>query len=116
MAVGVKIIGLGGAIEVQFKCTGCTFRNVTFKSSLLVEQSRRTVVGLALCVAFIISGRMYADYFKTLSKALGIATVTKKNFYYVIKLMYPAVKELLDGTTEDAKEYTKGKDKDKLGS
>ena len=67
----VKIKGLGGGLEVRFSCSDCTFRNVVFRSSLFVEQSRRTVVSMALCVAFILGGKMYSDYFKMLNKFLG---------------------------------------------
>ena len=113
---GIKIKGLGGGLEVKFSCTDCTFRNVTFRSSLFVEQSRRTTVSLALCVAFIISGQMYGDYFKLLNKSLGVKTITKNNFFSVVKDMYPVVKTLLDDATNEARDYTKEKDPSTLGS
>ena len=41
-------------------------RNVNFYGSALVEGFRRTVVGLALAVAFFITGLGYAKFSRTL--------------------------------------------------
>ena len=43
---------LGGTINLHFRCNGCELRSVSFQRSSLVEGSKRTVVGLALVVAF----------------------------------------------------------------
>ena len=53
-------------------------RSKTFQGSLQVEGSKRTVVGLALTVAFIISGRGFAKFNKTLNQYLGISALSKQ--------------------------------------
>ena len=40
-------------MNVVFVCNGCTSRTVKFCGSALVEGSKRTVVGLALALAFL---------------------------------------------------------------
>lgn len=52
MVTKVEPTGLGGSLNVTFLCNGCQLRAVNFNGSALVEGSRRTVVGLALAVAF----------------------------------------------------------------
>ena len=64
--VNVKLVGLGGAAIIKFACTGCSNRNLAFHSSVNVALSKRTVVSLALQVAFVISGCAYAQYSKVL--------------------------------------------------
>jgi len=48
--------GLGGSLNVTFVCNSCCFRNLKFEGSAHVEGSKRTVVALALGVAFLITG------------------------------------------------------------
>ena len=45
--------GLGCSLDITFTCNGCDLRTVNFNRSALVEGLRRTVVGLALAVAFL---------------------------------------------------------------
>ena len=73
-------------------------------SDILVEGQRRHVTSLAACVAFICAGQTFAVYDKVLGKYLGMNSLTKNNFYEVIKLMHPVVKEILDEMTEAAKD------------
>lgn len=61
----VETVGLGGAINITFACSGCQLRSVNFQGSSMVEASRRTVVGLALAVAFIVSGHGFSKFNKT---------------------------------------------------
>ena len=49
----VEPTGLGGCTNVTFACNGCKLRTVNFCGSALVKGSKRTVVGLALAVAFL---------------------------------------------------------------
>jgi len=59
------------------------------------EGSKRTVVGLALAVAFIISGQGFAKFNKTLNQYLGISALSKQRYYEVIKRMYPHITGIL---------------------
>ena len=113
--------GKGGAVEVTFKCNGCTKKKecekaVTFNSSVQVFQSRRLVTTLALMVAFVASGFMYADINKVLALGLGVAVITERNFYNVIQLMYAPVTELLEEQLEEAKEDMKAMSPEEIGS
>ena len=73
--------GLGGAIKIVIACNGCKMRTLTFDSSPLVESSRRTMVGLALQVAFYASGCTHMQYYCTLRQFLGVSAVTCKPYY-----------------------------------
>lgn len=55
MLAKVEANGQGGSLNATFTCDSCSLRTVNFQGSALVEGSRRTVVGLALAVAFFIS-------------------------------------------------------------
>lgn len=52
MPCRVERTHLGGTINVHFKCSGCEIQSVSFQGPSFVEGSKRTVVGLALGVAF----------------------------------------------------------------
>ena len=60
---------------------------------------RHTVVSLALRLAAFISGIGFAGYHKLLKRHLGMHAVTDKNFYEVIEMAYPHVKDILDEIT-----------------
>ena len=55
----VKLTGLGGAVDIDYDCTGCSECRLTFSSSALCEASGQNVVRLALQVAFIAAGCSY---------------------------------------------------------
>ena len=116
MVAKVEPIGLGGAINVVFACNGCELRTVNFCGSALVEGSKRTVVGLALAVAFFITGHGYAKFSKTLRQCLGISCISKNPFYETIKLVYPAITEILNGMCDEEKDKMKEVDTGELGS
>ena len=103
--------GLGGAIKMVIACNGCKMRSLTFDSSPLVESSRRTMVGLALQVAFYASGCTHMQYYRTLRQFLGVSAVTCKPFYDMIKLVYPCVLDMIQEMCDESKE-----DMYKLGS
>ena len=112
----IETVGLGGTLSVSFKCNGCDSWSVTFEGSAHVEGSRRTVVGLALAVAFIVTGHGFAKFSKTLNQCLGISALSKNRFYEVIKLIYPLIYDILNEMCEDEKENMKRKDEETLGS
>ena len=85
--VRVMCEGLGGGLKVEIACNGCKIRRLTFDSSPMVESSRRTIVSLALQVAFYASGCTHAQYYRILKQSLGIQAVTCKPFYEMIKLV-----------------------------
>ena len=82
-------------------------RAVSFQGSSLVEGSKRTVVGLALGVAFFLTGHGFANFERTLKQCLGISCVTKNRYYDIIKLAYPHLKAILDGMCDEEKEKMK---------
>ena len=105
--VSITLTGLGGSVEVQYDCTGCTQRRVSFSSSAHHEASKQTVLGLTLQVAFIAAGSNYAQYQKVLGHALGMFAVSPWQFYETLKCMYPHVKSMLDTQCELAKKAMK---------
>lgn len=60
--------GLGGSLNATFVCNGYKSRKLQFQGAALVEGSRRTVVGLALSVAFLLSGCGFAKFDRTLKQ------------------------------------------------
>ena len=78
--VGMRVFGLGGAIDIRLACTGCTDRVLTFPSSAQVPLSNRAVVSIALQVAFIAAGCAHAQYSKVLKQSLGMSAVSKDVF------------------------------------
>ena len=112
----VEQVGLGGSLNAVFMCNSCILRTVNFQGSALVEGSKRTVVGLALGVAFFISGHGFAKFEKTLKQFLGISCVSKKKYYDIVKLVYPHISAILDEMCEEKKNRMKEKDGAVLGS
>ena len=80
-----------------------------------MQGSERTVVGLALGVAFFISGHGFAKFERTL-KFLGISCVSKNRYYDIIKLVYPHITAILHAMCEEEKNRMKEKDAAVLGS
>lgn len=80
MVAKVETIGLGGTLKIAFSCNGCDMRTVNFNGSALVEGSKRTVVGLALAVAFFVTGHGYAKFLRTLRQCLGISCISKNRY------------------------------------
>lgn len=99
----VEPTGLGGSLNVWFMCSGCEKRSLMFQGSAFVEGSKRTVGGLALAVAFFLSGHGFANFNRTLRQYLGISCISKNRYYDVIKLAYPHIKDILDEMCEEEK-------------
>jgi hypothetical protein len=112
----VEPTGLGGTLNATFVCNSCSLREVNFQGSALVEGSKRTVVGLALGVAFFISGHGFAKFERTLKQFLGISCVSKNRYYDIIKLVYPNITDILDEQCEEEKERMKAVSNEDLGS
>lgn len=108
--------GNGGTLNVTFSCNGCHERIVNFRGSALVEGSKRTVVGLALAVAFFVTGHGYAKFSRTLRQCLGISCISKNPYYEVIKLVYPHITDILNEMCEEEKERMRQLDREELGS
>ena len=64
------MIGQQGFVILQYDCTGCAERCVSFDSSIKHETENCTAVGLALQVVFIYSCTMYFQYAKVLRNCL----------------------------------------------
>ena len=75
-----KAQGLGGTVEVAYKCSGCVTHSLTFNTSVVGEVSQQPQLSVALQVAFVCAGCTYAHYDKILEKALGMCTVDEKIF------------------------------------
>ena len=83
--------GLEGTINLQFQCNGYKLRLVTFQGSSFVEGSKRTVVGLALGIAFFITGHGFANFERTLKQCLGISCISKNSlFIYLYHFQFQA--------------------------
>ena len=74
------------------------------------------MVGLALGVAFFISGHGFAKFERTLKQFLGISCVSKNRYYDIVKLVYPHITAILDQMCEEEKNRMKDKDAAVLGS
>ena len=116
MVSKVEPVGLGGTMNVVFCCNSCDLRRINFKGSTLVEGSKRTVVGLALAVAFFITGHGYAKFARTLRQCLGISCISKNRYFETIKLVYPQITDILDGMCNEEKEKMKTLESTELGS
>ena len=103
-------------MEFMLKCCGCWTTRINYKSSYLVQDSRRQIVSLAISLAFFISGHGYAGYRKTLGRGLGIGVTSEKPFLEVIDLALPHIKEMLDEMCDDAKHQMKQLSPDQIGS
>lgn len=112
----VEPTGFGGTMNVTFACNGCKLPNANFYGSTLVEGSKRTVVGLALAVAFFITGHGYAKFSRTLRQCLGISCIFKNPYYETIKLVYLKVTEILNGMCDEGKDRMKDMDSGEMGS
>ena len=114
--VNVKLTGLGGAAIVKFSCTGCNDRSLAFHSSVNVTLSKRTVVSLAMQVAFVIAGCGHAQYCKVLKQCMGISSVSASTFYDTIKLLHPIVLDMLTEMCDEAKNEMKSLGSTVVGS
>ena len=112
----VERVGLGGTINITFACNGCQLRSISFQGSSMVEASRRTLVGLALAVPFIVSGHGFAKFHRTLNQCLGIQGISKNRFYEVVQLIYPHIHDILTEMCDEEKENMKKIDNNVLGS
>ena len=82
----------------------------------MVEASRRTVVGLALAVAFIVSRHGFAKFHRTLNQCLGIQAISKNRFFEVVKLIYPHIQDILTEMCDEEKAQMKRIDSNVLES
>ena len=78
--VGMRHVGLGGSVVIQFSCTMYSERMLSLASSVDIEFSKRSVCSLALQVAFVAGGCAHAQYSKILKHYLGLSAVTATTF------------------------------------
>ena len=74
------------------------------------------VVGFALQVAFLISGRTYADYNRAVNMCLAMSGVSPTTFYQTIKYIYEPVLDILEEQCSDAIADMKATGDKELGS
>lgn len=89
---------------------------MNFCGSALVEGSKRTVVGLALAVAFFVTGHGYTKFTKTVRQGLGMSCISKNPYYETIKRVYPHITDILNEMCEEEKDRMKELDDGELGS
>ena len=77
MVSKIEPTGLGGSLNVFFMCSGCEKHSLAFEGSAFTEESKRTVVGLALAVCFFLSGHGFANFDITLRQYLIILCISK---------------------------------------
>ena len=87
---------LGGAIEMEYRCSRCKKRGFSFRSSPDHVDLPSTVVAVALQVAFIAAGLTYRKYQLALAAGLGLKVVSNKSFNNTLRYMRPVVKKQLD--------------------
>ncbi len=108
--------GMGGAVSVSYTCNGCVLQSVLFEASSKYELVCTTKIGVAVQVAFIVSGCTHGTYHNVLKHALGIDVVSPDTFYSTIERMYPVVKQMVGEMCEEAKNDMKSCDPSQLGS
>lgn len=108
--------GLGGGSKIWYSCSGCKDKDLHFNSFTYVLESRRSVVSLALAVAFVLSGNTHAGYHNAIARGLGIPVLKRPNFYEVIKLLYAPIRDLLDSCCKMCKEEMHDKGDGTIGS
>lgn len=110
--------GLGGALSINFGCNGCTGRLISFDSTtrLLMDNTRRNQVSLALHLAMYLAGCHYDKISKSLKLGLGLQVLHETNFYEIIKTIYPITKDMLEDMCNEAKDEMKAIPDDALGS
>ena len=107
---------LGGAVEMEYRCSLCKKRGFTFTSSSKHVFLASTVVGVALQVAFIAAGLTYRKYQLAIAAGLGLKAVSNKAFDKTLQYMRPVVKNQLDKICSQAKEEMKRMDPSETGS
>ena len=113
--VNVQMVGFGGTVRINYDCTGCLERRLTFNSSALTAHDQPDL-SLALQVGFVAAGCSHAQYRKVLAQSLGMQAVSFPQFYKTLKMMHPVVKQLLDDQCDLAKGEMKSKPDDETGS
>ena len=103
-------------MNIDYACDGCGISTACFGSSFKSEPLGTSEIGVAIQVAFIISGCMHATYWKVLKLSLGIDAVHFNTFYSTITRMYLVVKQMVAEMCEEAKEEMKTMDEHTLGS
>ena len=90
--VEVVSFGMGGEINIKFQCSGCGLREVFLNSSAVdISGNRyRSPLGVALQVAFVCSGCMYAALLSNAVLSLGMSTVRKPTFFSNTKAYVPS--------------------------
>ena len=115
--MSIESIGLGGAINIRYTCSGCVMKYAQLEASSKYDGvGSMTEIGMAVQVAFIIAGCTHTTYFKTLKGALGIDAVCPQIFQYTIEMMYPVVKGMLNAMCDEAKKEMRSMDQTQLGS
>jgi len=113
----LRMEGMGGTVEVIYVCNGCGSHDTIFTGCELHKSiGKTTTIGASIMVAFIISGCLFATYYKAMKLALGINCYKHTAYMTMLKRLHPVVKGMLDEMCKDAKEEMKALDATKLGS
>ena len=88
---------------MEYICTGCTERKVTCRSSIYLEGTQRSKVGLAIAVAFLTTGHTFNQYRKTLHSHLGVKCYSVNSYKDVMVMCAPHVDAILTDMMDKAK-------------
>lgn len=115
IAYRVRLKGVGGTCSITYVCEGCGFHPVTFEGCSVMDGTNISNIGASILVAFIISGCLYATYYKVMKLALGIDVYRYNTYKKMLERLLPITKDMLDGMCTEAKNDMK-KNKAELGS
>ena len=113
--VRVALEKKGGTAKIEFACSKCCKRKVTFHTS----SNNLTGIpnlSLSLRVACIAAGCQYATYEKIFMRYLGMHVVNQKQFYQTLEIMAPYVESILKEQCEEAKQEMKSMPQGDVGS
>ena len=101
---------MGGTFSISYLCQGCGFHPAHFEGSSInqsMQGNRITDIGASITVAFIISGCLFATYYKVMKLALGIDVYKFGSYQGMLKRLHPITKEILAEMCTDAKNEMK---------
>ncbi|XP_031575501.1 uncharacterized protein LOC116309092 [Actinia tenebrosa] len=114
--VKIQEKGLGGAVKVNFACSGCGNEIHYASSQVALLHHKRNCVSLETALCFLVYGQGYHNYYKVLKLGVGLDVLARINFQKIIKLAYPHIKTVLDGMCEKAKSNMQSKASEELGT
>ena len=107
--------GLGGAVDLMFRCSDCKSK-LEFHSSSRIGDTWRLQVPTLLLLSSLLGGFYFAGYERQMSMLIGDNTVSPQTWQTFLRWVQPMVKQLLDSQIAAAHEEMKKMDPETLGS